>query len=858
MNRGYRGIKSKLFANPLGLYGNSVQKGEVFYSTRNGNWSDATVWETVSGRPGKIPGVYDEVVIKHTVTMTSSTDFVNPYHRHFCNNLYIETGGILNRDSLNNVSLGVIEDVFCKGTIDFSGSVSGITAFNVYGNIKGKSYIDNFIPGTTSSVQYVGQEQYLFNVPYRNLNVFGGSTKIATGNVTVSGNLSIAASANINYELPSMCAFDLVQYDLTVQGTTSISVGRLIKNCSGNILFVGQVTISTGGILGRAVEFSGNPTVELRGGLQMGGNNNPSEKEITGTGQWRFTTNNQSIFIGANTTPGVLFDCEIIIDNIELTVGSANAFVLNTTNFINGTTPTSKLINRGTINFRTQVGAANSMTTGLVDFTTFVNTVAFTGNYTATVSSALSQFYNLSVTGTGTKTVSANTSVSSLSLTAAGTMDLASYNFTNSGVTAIGNGVASPGNLLKTGAGSVLFVGNLTFANSAGQSLNFSGNPTVELRGGINFATGRQQSFTSGTGLWSFTTNNQSIIGGSGVQNWQYTFNSVLISGPITVTQQPTALFYIYFNTSLNGDNALSKYVPGAGTIINYNGAPMTTGVFDIFGSAASIIGFNYSGAMTLPYSAFNGLMVLNTGTKTAMANTTATSLIVSNSGYFELSTYDLSVSGATTLGVQTSSFGRIGKTGAGNILFGGLVSFFGLSGGSTSGLFLTGNPTVELRGGLLTGAFQTDFTGSPVVNVTTNNQSFTNGWPNQNIINYDINIVGAITLTTLTTNASTGCIWEFGGVLNGNNVASTVLNGGRIRYNNAATPMATGVLDTSTTAGNTFIYGNGNQNIKGGTYRNLTFNGGGVKTLQGNVIKTGTYILTAPATVNLNGFTLT
>jgi hypothetical protein len=68
---------------------------------------------------------------------------------------------------------------------------------------------------------------------------------------------------------------------------------------------------------------------------------------------------------------------------------------------------------------------------------------------------------------------------------------------------------------------------------------------------------------------------------------------------------------------------------------------------------------------------------------------------------------------------------------------------------------------------------------------------------------------------------------------------------------------MATGLLDTSTNL-NTFIYGNGNQNIRGGNYRNLTFNGGGVKTLQGNVVRTGTYVLTPPATVNLNGFTLT
>jgi hypothetical protein len=68
---------------------------------------------------------------------------------------------------------------------------------------------------------------------------------------------------------------------------------------------------------------------------------------------------------------------------------------------------------------------------------------------------------------------------------------------------------------------------------------------------------------------------------------------------------------------------------------------------------------------------------------------------------------------------------------------------------------------------------------------------------------------------------------------------------------------MATGILDTSTNL-NTWIYGSGSQDVKGNIYRNLTFNGGGTKTLQGNVSVQNTYTLISPATVNLNGFALT
>jgi hypothetical protein len=55
-----------------------------------------------------------------------------------------------------------------------------------------------------------------------------------------------------------------------------------------------------------------------------------------------------------------------------------------------------------------------------------------------------------------------------------------------------------------------------------------------------------------------------------------------------------------------------------------------------------------------------------------------------------------------------------------------------------------------------------------------------------------------------------------------------------------------------------------GNQDIKtpedptNPGYQNLTLSGTGAKRLLGNVSVKGTYTLTAPATLDLNGFTLT
>lgn len=76
--------------------------------------------------------------------------------------------------------------------------------------------------------------------------------------------------------------------------------------------------------------------------------------------------------------------------------------------------------------------------------------------------------------------------------------------------------------------------------------------------------------------------------------------------------------------------------------------------------------------------------------------------------------------------------------------------------------------------------------------------------------------------------------------------------------YEGADCPMSTGDLDASSTD-TLFNYARaGNQDVKGGTYGNLTFSGSGTKKLLGNVTVTGTYSLEGSASVDLNGYTLT
>lgn len=80
----------------------------------------------------------------------------------------------------------------------------------------------------------------------------------------------------------------------------------------------------------------------------------------------------------------------------------------------------------------------------------------------------------------------------------------------------------------------------------------------------------------------------------------------------------------------------------------------------------------------------------------------------------------------------------------------------------------------------------------------------------------------------------------------------------GRLSFQGAAQPMATGVLNVSGTDVDTYYERDGDQEIKGTTYYNLTLGGSGVKKLMGNVVVIGTYTLSGTATLDLNGFTLT
>lgn len=436
-------------------------------------------------------------------------------------------------------------------------------------------------------------------------------------------------------------------------------------------------------------------------------------------------------------------------------------------------------------------------------------------------------YRNLNIQGIGTKYVQANTTITgNLVIGASAKIEIGTYDFTVNGTTSMSTATFS-----KTGAGALVFIGNLSADNG---TFTLSGNPTVETRGGVSLQVA---TITSGTGTWSFTTNSQTVTCSAGIKQFS---GPVIVSGAITVTLTGTSAMQI--NDSLNGDNAGSAFVNKGLLYMNTSTAPMTTGSIDK-DNFANTMGYVMNGSFTIPYTAYSSLFVSGTGTKTLSGNTTlSANLSASGSGTLDISSYNLTVTGTTIISSATLTK----SSGTGNTIFIGLLTI-----SNATWSFNTGSPATELRAGWTFNGTNT-FSVLGTLTFTTNNQTVTGTTAT---IAANLLISGAITITNTGTLIITGTI-------DGNNASSTIDNRFAMDYKNATMPMVTGVLQCDAAA-NTWKYNlTGAQNVKGGTYRTIEFGGSGVKTLQGNVIINttagGSQSTTGTASVNLNGFTIT
>jgi len=818
-NAGFNDFVEKFTNNADSGFPN-IQQREVFYSVKDGIWNDTSVWQTASGRVGLLPTANDDVYIRNSITYSVIPTAISAY------NLFIT--GTFNYGSTGS-NINIFGNLKCTGTLNhLTGTI------NLYGS---ENYINNYVYSISeANITYArndGIPQPIMPLTYNFVSMSGISPKFLTSDLVSTGTAITPVISS---------TFDTRGYNVTIESGIifNTSIGDFIANGS-TLIFKGLVTWF--GI--RRYEII-NSILEFRGGWTW----NPPIGTFANS-VINFTTNTQNVQVNYSGSGAHIIDANSvnIVGNITLNIAAAGNDYLVLNCPINGSTASSQLTNRSLLQFG-NTASVPSMSTGVFDFSTFANTINYGGNYSATIPSYFTTFHNLTISGTGTKTLGVNTTLNG-NLNESGLFDTSTFTLFVSGTTTVQNS----GTFTNSGGGNMTFVGLLSVGTGATYGfISFTGNPNIECRGG--FLIEASGTNNAGTGTWTFTTNNQTLNNNNNTSTL-IVFENIVVSGAITLSIT-NATKIVQVTSSINGTLSTSKVDNKGVLYLNSFTTPMSTGSIDVT-TFANTIGYIANGNFTIPRTSYYSLFTSGTGTKSLSGNTTLAGNLSVGNGKFECLTYDLSVGGTTTIATQSLINSEFSKTGAGSLLFTGIFVLGSAAGGI---LTLSGNPTIEFRGGITTNAISgTPNFGTGTCTFTTNNQNITSNSNNStNITLYNVIISGAITIT----NVSTIRQFVITNSINGDNINSKLLNSGTITYQGNATPMVTGVLDTSTNL-NTWIYGLNNQDIKGGltiltkqVYRNLTLNGTGVKTLQGYVSVLNTYTLTSPATLALNGYTLT
>lgn len=378
----------------------------IWWTVKDGNWNDPSVWSSnASQKRFTSPGINDSVMLSHSVTVNIAGLTLR--------NLRISPSGTLLTD-------GTARTITISNTIVADGSVNLSTSNSAHNLVLNgeNNYINPalFTSGTGSTVTFSRTgNQDILPLSYRNLSVSGVNfVKRLTSDLTLGGTLTTASSSIL----------DLLNYNITVTGVTTIGVDSIIRRAitGGNSVFIGSVNSGSNG--GR-FEFQSTHTIELRGGMNIG-RNSTSVPFINCS--ISVTTNNQT---WANNFGNALISGDISIANgIVLTI-THNALILS--GLINGSNSTSTLDCRSSnLEFR---NATIPMATGVFNTNQAANTVHYnkTGSQTVRIPND-GDYRNLTLSG--------NPSTKDIGAGGGGTVNVAGTKIINTGVTI--NGTVTP------------------------------------------------------------------------------------------------------------------------------------------------------------------------------------------------------------------------------------------------------------------------------------------------------------------------------------------------------------------------------------------------------------------------------
>jgi hypothetical protein len=744
----------------FGFWGSLV--AQTTYYSNGGDWNQSTSWSTVAFGNGTNAGPAPSYPVAGDIVNIGGGFTITVTGNEACGSITFSslTNNTLVIDGTN--SLTVSGNLVGGGAVQTQISYTGGGLLRVGGTM--------FVPasGTINTVtgsrfEYIGTTQTVTALAYNDLILSGSGVKTLGATTTVGRNLTINATA-----------FNVSGQSLTVNGTTTVNSGgsiNFVTSATGTKLFTGLVTINSGGTWNNAI----NEGFTFQGGIT----NNGSGNWTGGTaGTYLFNTNTQTI------------TGEVNAPTVTVTGGAID------------------LINNGTLTASVALGGTGEIVQGAGATLTLGGTSTITGftvtasgntvNYTGAAQTVRAVNYqNLSLSGSGAKTL------------AVGTANIAG-NFTIGG-TATANAVVG----LTIGGNVALNGGTFT-----GGAFTHTVGGNWLTNGGVFAAAGSTLVFNRAGGQ---------TIGGSAASN----FDNVTLAGSGTkaFAQELDATGNLLINSGVVAD--LGALTSHSANRLRLGGVSVPSGIWGSVASPAnppneSDIFFTSSSPGTIAIAAGGFTYYARASTDWNIATTWSTvdHSSTTNDGTFPTASDEVVIGGGfsvTVTGAESASQVSFSQTAA---LANQLII------GGTNSLVVSGTITLPRNGNSNTLAVGA---GS----VTAGNVTFTTG---------NGSGVHQVTLTT-------GTLVVSGNVTGiGNSSAITYAGSGLVQVGGTMFAAGSGLLTTVEDA--RFEYTGGSQTVQALGYEDLILSGSGTKTLAATTTLNGNLTINT-TTFNVAGVSL-
>lgn len=718
----------------------------------------------------------------------------------------------------NTATIASTADLTFSGTIAISGAITvtnnGSVTTNgtagITGSVAGSTWTQgtnstlNFGGNTTSllltgtlnassagnTINYKGTAQTCKVVTYYNVTFSGSGTKTCAA-TTINGNLTVSGTASWTTGTTA----------LTVSGITTVSGGTLaLSGGTGNKIFVGLVTVSSGTL-------SGTATVNFfRGGITR------TAGTVSLTGTATFDTNAQDL-------NGTIAIATVTVTGVTVTnygTLTASTSIAGTGGLTNETT--------GTINYG--ASAAPTITT----LTSSATGSTFNYNRAGTQTCKVMTYYHLGFSGSSAKTCAIATINGNLTVSGTATWTMTTVIVVAGNVTVSGGTLTTGGVAFSVSGTTTVSSGTLSLTNNTGAK-TFTGLVTVS--GGTLSGASTQSIFQGGitqtsgtvsiTGTATFVINSQDL-------NGTMSIGTVTVTG-VTLTNYGT----LTITAALSGTGGLTNETTGT---VNYTVTTTAPAITTLTATATGNT-FNYSGAsnQTCKVTTYYHLGLGTGGTKTCAVTTVNGNFTISGTAIWTTTSNvaiggNLSVGGGTSVTTGNFAFSVTGTSGISGLFHlngTGSKSLTGLVTVSTGGTFDGNSASILFAGGITHTGGSVAITGS--ASFVTNDQAI-NG-----TVSISTVIITGVTLTNNGTFTISSNVSGTGGLTQG---ASSNLNLGT---NNTVTTF------TADASGNTVTYTSttGSQTVKSTTYRNLTISKTGqVATLGNDISVLGNLSITA------------